>query len=165
MTREWTDMLVGARMAVDSEFSTEVANSQFSRQEWSLLMTAVEFDIEQPGDPDRASLVADTSKLSDIMPEVQRVADRQGMQGPPGKGASGSGRSFGGGVLDSVRDALGLGGGSGGTPKVDQETVSAAVSLVDRYAVELQSHLEREGRWEDVRRAASGGSGDPGEEE
>lgn len=159
MAREWTDMIVGARMAVDSEFSTQVDNSQFSRQEWSLLMTAVEFEVEHADDPERARLVADTSKVSDIMPEVQRAANMQGMQKPyGGQGTPGTGRSIGGGLLESVRDALGLGGGSGSAPAVDQATVSAAVSLVDRYATDLQSHLERENRWEDVRRAASGES-------
>lgn len=153
-------MLVGARMRVDSEFATQVEASQFSRQEWSLIMTAVEFDVDRAGDAERARLVADTSKIAEIMPEVQRVADAQG-RGMQGMGRpGGSGRSLGTGLLDAVSDALGLGrsggrgeGGSGDTA-VDPETISAAESLVDHYATELQAHLERNGRWEDVRRAA-----------
>lgn len=151
-------MLVGARMRVDSEFATQVEASQFSRQEWSLIMTAVEFDVDRAGDAERARLVADTSKIAEIMPEVQRVADAQG-RGMQGMGRpGGSGRSLGTGLLDAVSDALGLGGsgggGRGGDTAVDPETISAAESLVDHYATELQSHLERNGRWEDVRRAA-----------
>lgn len=159
MAREWTDMLVGARMRVDGEFSTQVDNSQFSRQEWSLLMTAVEFEVEHADDPEQARLVADTSKVSDVMPEVQRAANMQGMHGPySGQGTPGTGRSIGGGLLESVRNVLGIGGGRGSAPAVDQAKVSAAVSLVDRYATDLQTHLERENRWEDVRRAAGGES-------
>lgn len=171
MSGDWTDKLVGARMRVDSEFSSEVDNSQFSRQEWSLIMTAVEFDVEDAGDPEEARLVADTTKIRDILPEVQRVAEMHGMQAYGGQGSSGLGPSLGGGLLDSVKDALGLGGGgsdgggSGGgvnrgdtASDVDEETVSAAASLVDRYASRLQSHLERKDRWEEVRRAAQDGS-------
>ena len=34
--------------------------------------------------------------------------------------------------------------------------------MVDRYAEELQSHLETEGRWAEVRTAAAGdGGGEP----
>lgn len=172
MSGNWTDKLVGARMRVDSEFTSEVDNSQFSRQEWSLIMTAVEFDVENPGDPGEARLVADTTKIRDILPEVQRVAEMQGMQAYGRQRSSGLGPSLGGGLLDTVKDALGLGGGrsdgggsdgggSGGgvnrgdtVSDVDEETVSAAASLVDHYASRLQSHLERKDRWEEVRLAA-----------
>lgn len=149
MAREWTDMLVGARMRVDSEFSTQVDSSQFTRQEWGLIMTAVEFDVEHPDDPERARLVADTSKVADIMPEVERAARMQRQQ---------MGGSSGGGFVDSLKDALGFGGGRGVRGGVDQEKVSAAVSLVESYTAELQTHLEGQGRWEEVRLAASAGA-------
>jgi len=43
--RAWQDLIVGDRMAVDQEFAQQVTDSQFSRQEWGLIMTAVEFTI------------------------------------------------------------------------------------------------------------------------
>lgn len=144
--RAWHDLIVGDRMAVDQEFAQQVSDSQFSRQEWGLIMTAVEFDIEHPEDPERARLVADTSKVADIMPEVERAARMQRQQ---------MGGSSGGGFVDSLKDALGFGGGRGVRGGVDQEKVSAAVSLVESYTAELQTHLERQGRWEETRLAAS----------
>ena len=136
-------MIVGDRMAVDNEFNSQVAASEFSRQEWGLIMTAVEFEIEDPGS-DRARLVADTGNLSAVMPEMDRIAERQ-------QGMAGGGSGSGGGLLGSLKDALGL-GGSGGT---DPDRVRAAEELANAYATELQRHLEERGKWEQVCAAAS----------
>lgn len=150
MTRDWTDRIVGARMSVDSDFSSRIDNSQFSRQEWGLIMTAVEFRIEHAEDPGRARLVADTSRIEDIMPEVERAAEMQGQMG--GRGGNDPSR---GGVLGSLRDALGFGGDAGTRGSVDPNRVAAATSLVEAYTTELQSYLEKQDRWEEVRLAAS----------
>ena len=37
---EWTDAIVGERMAVDNQFTDRVTASRFSSQEWGLIMTA-----------------------------------------------------------------------------------------------------------------------------
>ncbi|PSQ36230.1 hypothetical protein BRD05_03505 [Halobacteriales archaeon QS_9_70_65] len=142
---DWQDMIVGDRMAVDEEFSTEVDGSPFSRQEWGLIMTATSFEITDPGDEEAATLVADTSELPAVMPELERVAEMGPMGGPQE-------RSGGGGLIGSVLDSLGLGSDDDG---VDEERLDAAESMVDRYAEELQSHLETEGRWAEVRTAAA----------
>ena len=147
---DWQDMIVGDRMAVDEEFSTEVDGSPFSRQEWGLIMTATSFEITDPGDEEAATLVADTSELPAVMPELERVAEMGPMGGPQEQGGGG------GGLIGSVLDSLGLGGG-GDDDGVDEERLEAAESMVDRYAEELQSHLETEGRWAEVRAAAAGG--------
>jgi hypothetical protein len=143
---DWQDHIVGARMTVDQEFADRVAESQFSRQQWGLIMTAVEFDLEHPGDPDRARIVADTSKLPHIMEEldtVERQAAAMQAGRDPGEG--------GGGLFDSVKSALGLGGDDG----PDEDLRRAAESLAQEYASELQAHLEAEDRWETVRTAAA----------
>ena len=145
MSGNWTDMIVGDRMAVDNEFNSQIESSEFSRQEWGLIMTAVEFEIEEPG-TDRARLVADTGNLSAVMPEMDRIANQQ--RGMGGGGGGGSG----GGILGSLKDALGLGGGSG---KSDPDRVRAAEDLANAYAKELQRHLEERGKWEAVQAAAS----------
>jgi hypothetical protein len=142
---EWQDRIVGARMAVDDEYAATIDNSQFSRQEWGLIMTAVEFDIREAADEQRAQLFADTSSLPQIMPEVEKVAEMNAMGGP--QQPSGGG----GGILGGLKDALGLGGSGGGTTSVDQQKVEAAERLVDGYASELQAYLEDEGRWTEVR--------------
>ncbi|MFB6295288.1 MAG: DUF5799 family protein [Halobacteriales archaeon] len=137
----WQDQLAGHRMQVDSEFSSRVRESDLTKSEWNLVMTAVEFDVE--GEGEDARLVADTSKVPGIVPEFENLASggMGGMGGAPSGGSSG-------GLLDSVKDALGVGGG-------DEEKLQAATSLAEEYAEELQAHLEEKGRWTSIRRAAN----------
>jgi hypothetical protein len=145
---DWTDRIVGARMTIDDRYASTVEGSRFSRQEWGLIMTAVEFEIEHAADDERARLVADTSGLSAVMPELERVRNSQGGMGG-GTSSRRSGESGGsGGFLGSMKDALGLGGGG-----VDPEETEAAEELAAGYAAELQSYLEEQGRWEEVRAA------------
>lgn len=148
--RGWQDLVVGDRMAVDQEFAQRVTDSQFSRQEWGLIMTAVEFEIENPGDDERARIVANTSKVDQVMPELENIQSQMGAMGGPGGGQ----KSSGGGIFGSVKDALGLGGG-GGDGGVDQDRVDAASQLAQEYAGELQQRLESQGKWMQVREAAS----------
>jgi hypothetical protein len=137
---DWTDRIVGDRMAVDQEFNDRVRASEFSNQEWGLIMTAVEFDIEHADDPERARIAADTESLPQMLPELEKV--RQGT-GPGGPGAQ-RGTDSGTGVLDAIRGALGMGGDD------DAERLDAAERLVDEYADALQQRLEDEGKWEGV---------------
>jgi hypothetical protein len=110
-------------------------------------MTATELEIEAPGEPEAARIVANTEKLPQIMPELENVRSQvESMGGAP---ASDSGSS--GGLVDSIKGALGLGGGGGG---VDQAKLEAAEQLTQEYADELQRHLESKGKWEQVRIAA-----------
>jgi len=147
---EWTDAIVGDRMTVDNQFNDRVSASQFSSQEWGLIMTATEFEIENPDDPDEARIVADTSSLPAIMPELENVRSQMAaMGGAPGGGAGGGGGS-GGGLVDSIKGALGLGGGGGNDGPSDEE-LEAAERLVQEYAAELQAQLESVGKWEQVR--------------
>ncbi|PSQ58609.1 MAG: hypothetical protein BRD23_06385 [Halobacteriales archaeon SW_9_67_25] len=150
MSEDWRDQLAGARMQVDQQFQSRLEQSEFTNQEWGLIMTAVEFDIEHPGDPDRAEMVADTSQLDQIFPELDRLKEQMG--GPMGGGAD-SGSS--GGVLGAFKDLLGgvSGGGSGGT---DRERMDAAMDMAEEYATDLQAYLEKRGRWEEIRQAAEG---------
>lgn len=146
---DWQDMMVGDRMAVDSEFAPRVEESQFSRQEWGLVMTATRFEIEQSADPESAELVADTSDLESMMPEIEKVANMGPMGTPQSKSVDS------GGVLESILGSLGLGSGTSVSGGVDEDKLDAAEELVAQYAAELQGHLEAEGRWETVREAAA----------
>ena len=139
----WTDAIVGERMAVDQQFSGEVRDSSFSNQEWGLIMTAADFEIEDADDPEAARIVPDTEKVAGIMPEVEKMSERMG-----GAGAGGN-ESKSGGITSSVKNALGLGGG--GDDGADPERVAAAEELLGEYASALQTHLEEKGRWEQVR--------------
>ena len=145
----WQDMMVGDRMTVDGEFSPRVEDSQFSRQEWSLIMTATTFEIENPDDPETAELVADTSDLRGMMPELETVAGMGPMGAPQAESPD-----SGGGLFSSVLDALGIGSDKQ-TDGTDEEKLRAAEELVAEYAGELQAHLESEKRWERVRNAAA----------
>ncbi|MFC4450449.1 DUF5799 family protein [Halorussus aquaticus] len=148
--RAWQDLIVGDRMTVDQEFAQRITDSQFSRQEWGLIMTAVEFEIENPGDDEQARIVADTSKVEQVMPELENI--RNQMNSMTGGGGGGSGGGGGGGVFDSVKSALGLGGGGGGA---DRDRIEAADRLAQEYAGELQQRLESQGKWSQVRDAAA----------
>ncbi|MFB6179327.1 MAG: DUF5799 family protein [Halorientalis sp.] len=150
MTDQWTDRIVGDRMAVDQQFTDRVTSSPFSRQQWGLVMTAVEFDIEHPEDEAQAELVADTSNLPAVLPELDSVE-----QGPMGMGGPGQREDTGGGMLGGIKDALGLGGESDGDDEIDQERLAAAERLAKEYAAELQAHLEDGGKWAEIRAAAS----------
>ncbi|OYR39083.1 hypothetical protein DJ82_11655 [Halorubrum sp. Ib24] len=146
---EWTDAIVGDRMTVDNQFTDRVSASRFSSQEWGLIMTATELEIEDAADPEEARIVADTSSLPAIMPELENVRSQvAAMGGAPDRGDGGG---AGGGLVDSIKGALGL-GGSGGGGGSDEE-LAAAEQLVQEYADELQAHLEDNGKWEQVRLA------------
>jgi hypothetical protein len=146
----WTDRIVGERMTVDQEFAARIEESQFSNQQWSLIMTATEFEIEDPADPDRARIVANTDKIGGILPELENV--QAGMGAMAGPGADGGGSS--GGIVDTIMGALGMNDAGGPS---EEEQRRAAERLTQEYADELQSHLESTGRWETVRRDAAGG--------
>ena len=150
MGREpWMDRVVSDRMAVDQEFSQRVNESRFSSQQWGLIMTAAEFEIRDPERPGDARLVADTSKLPQIMPELERIdaqAQAPGAGGTPGSGG-GSSSGSGGGVLASIKSALGLGKDGSGS---NDEELRAAETLVEEYADRLQTRLEEQGKWASV---------------
>ena len=139
MSSQWQERIAGARMQVDQQFNDRVLNSQFTNQEWGLIMTAVEFDIENPENPDDAELVAKTENIKHVVPELSKIQQQQGMAG------QGS-QSGGSGILGSIRNLL-TGTDASGS---DAETIEAATALVDEYAVELQQFLEEQGRWEDI---------------
>ena len=141
---EWTDAIVGERMTVDNQFTERVTASRFSSQEWGLIMTATEFEIEHSNDPEAARLVADTSNLPAVMPELENVRSQVAAMGGGGGDTGGSG----GGIVDSILGALGLGGDGDGA---SDEEIEAAERLVQEYADELQAHLEEVGKWEQVR--------------
>lgn len=135
----WTDAIVGERMAVDRDFSERIRESDFSNQEWGLVMTATEFEIEHADDPERARIVADTSNLPQMMPELENVRSQMGGMG---------GSKSSGGIVDSIKGALGFGGDG-----VDDERLETAERLVQEYADELQERLESKGKWERVRKS------------
>ncbi|RQG86957.1 hypothetical protein EA462_14970 [Natrarchaeobius halalkaliphilus] len=146
----WTDQIVGERMTVDQEFSTHIQDSQFSNQEWSLIMTATTFEIEQPDDPEQARMVANTDQVDQVIPELENIQSSMGAMGAEG-GSQPS--SSGGGIVDSIKGALGFSGTTDSGS--DEAKLEAAEDLTQKYAAELQSHLESNGRWESVREAAS----------
>ncbi|WP_313691356.1 DUF5799 family protein [Halorarum halobium] len=141
---DWTDAIVGDRMAVDREFTERVRESRFSNQEWGLIMTATEFEIEDSDDPESARIVADTSDLPGIIPELDNISNQ--MNAMAGGGSS-DGGVF-GGILEDIRSLFDGASGGGG---VDREKLQAAERLTGEYADELQRHLESKGTWEQVR--------------
>jgi hypothetical protein len=145
MTDDWQDLIVGARMSVDQQFANRVQASSLSRPQWGLVMTAVDFEFENPGDPEDARIVADTSSLKHVLPEMDNVDEQMNQMGAGGS-------SGGSGVVGGIKDALGIGGGDDD----HEELADESRELAQAYADELQAFLEDEGRFEEVRRAAAG---------
>jgi hypothetical protein len=148
MTNDWTDSLAGARMQVDQQFEHRVEASEFTSQEWGLIMTAVEFDIHEPGDPERAELYADTENLPEIVPELERIQREMG--GSPTAVEEGHGSGITGRIRQMV-DSLTADRDTSG----DSERLAKAETLVQDYAEDLQTYLEKRGRWDELRQAAS----------
>ena len=142
----WTDRIVGARMAVDRSFADRVQESQFSNQEWSLIMTATTFEIDRPDEPADARLFANTDHLGEVLPELEKIRSQPGAMGGPG----GSGGSA-GGFFSGIKRALGVGNDDSSR----RDDRAAAESLTAEYATKLQAHLQENGRWEAVCEAAS----------
>lgn len=146
----WTDQIVGDRMTVDRQFTERVTASEFSSQEWGMIMTAVEFEIERADTPDEATLVANTKNVPQVMDAVDDVNSQMGaMGGAPGGGSPDRGN---GGLFDSIKGALGL----GDDDSIDEDRVAAAQALADEYATELETHLKENGKWERACQAAAG---------
>jgi hypothetical protein len=142
MSDAWRDIVAGDRLALDQEFQSRVREAGLSSQEWGLVMTAVEFEVEDPGDPETAELVADTSRLGAVLPQMKKVREQAG---GPGGGDTGTGGDQ--GVIDSAKRLLGLG---------DDERRGTAEELAAEYATRLQERLMRTGRWEHVCAVAAG---------
>jgi len=145
----WRDALAAERMRVDREFEEQVQSSSFTRQQWGLVMTAVEFDIEGASNPETAELVADTSKLPSVMPQIEQMEQGGGGMGAPAGGPSNGGGS-GGGLLGKLTSLLPGGGSSGGGKRQDE-----AASLAQEYADALQQRLEKRDRWQAICEQAS----------
>lgn len=144
MTDDWRSRIAGERMAVDKQFNDRVEASSFSNQQWGLVMTAVEFEITDPSDPETARLIADTSNLDSVMPEIDRVGKQSPMGGQRDKTQSG------GGFIAGVKAVLGLVDEDEGDERTDE-----AETLAQAYAEELQAKLKSNGRWESVCDVAS----------
>jgi hypothetical protein len=147
---DWTDSVVGERMQVDQEFSQQVQASEFTSQEWSLVMTAIEFEIEGAEDPDTASVAVDDSNLEQVIPEFDEIRSQMDAMGGMAGGSQSGGGGGGGGVMDSVKSALGLGGGDGDEDAEHERKEEAATKLTAAYAERFEARLRENGRWEEV---------------
>jgi hypothetical protein len=129
----WTDSIAGDRMAVDRKFSERVSQSDFTSQEWGLIMTATDLEIEHADDADRARIVANTDQLANVMPELENVRKQIPGAGKPKQSGS---------LVDSIKGRFGLGGGG------SDRRLEEAEKLTQAYADQLQEHLESKGKWE-----------------
>ena len=155
MSDQWRDQMAGARMQVDQQFNDRILNSEFTNQQWGLIMTAVEFEIRNPEDPETAQLVANTENVPQILPELENLP--QGTGGSPMAGGSDTGTSD--GLFGRIQSLFG-----GTSSDVDEEQLDAATTLVDEYTRELQKHLQEQGQWASLCEAAARDS-DEGDDE
>jgi hypothetical protein len=149
MTDKWTDMLAGARMQVDQQFQSRLERSEFTNQEWGLVMTAVDFKIMNADDPEEAQLVADRDQIRQIIPELDSIQRQMGgaarpvESNPDGSGMFGRLKQYLGFLSDDSSD------------KPDEERLASAKMLVDEYTEQLEAYLRENGRWEEIREAAA----------
>jgi len=129
---DWRDRLARYRLRADREFEDRIREAALDRRQWNLAMTAVTFRFADADDPAAAELVADTTNLDDVLPEMRAVGEEDDD----------------GGLLDGVTSALGL---DDGEDPLKQE----AERLVEEYTDELGAILKRENAWDDLRRAAA----------
>jgi hypothetical protein len=111
-------------------------------------MTAVEFDITNPQEPSAAEMTANTENVEQILPELENLP--QGMARPDGSTGSESG-----GIVDSLKGILGFDSSDANGSGVDEDKLTAATELVEEYAMQLQSHLKEQGRWDEICAAAA----------
>jgi hypothetical protein len=149
MADNWADMLAGARMQVDQQFQERLEQSDFTNQEWGLVMTAVEFEVLNADDPEEAQLVADREKIRQIIPELDSIQREMGgaarpvESNPDGSGMFGRIKQYLGFLSDDTSD------------ETDQERLATAKVLVDEYTEQLEAYLRERGRWEEIRQAAA----------
>jgi hypothetical protein len=147
MTDDWTDQLAGARMQVDQQYQETLDASDFSNQEWGLVMTAVDWEIENPEDPENATLIADKSKLPDIVPELRNIQQEMGGSSTPVDEGPDT-RGFLGRIKQYIHHL------QAGTDGSSEKKIADAKELVEGYTRALQEYLEERGRWEDICAAA-----------
>jgi len=143
MPQDWRALIAAERMELDGEFSDRVRASSLSSQQWSLVMTAVEFEVESPETPEDARMVANTDNLPAVASELDTVE-----AATPGASTHGGG---GDGLLSRISDFFGSGGGG------NDELLAEAEDLAGEYADRLQEKLVARGRWEAVCSHAAGG--------
>lgn len=127
----WQDAIATERMAVDRAFTEQVAASALSNDSWELVMTAVELEIRGPSDPETAELVANTDRLSSVLPAIASIE----AQRDPGSGP---------GLVGRLRGRLPWVSG----PSDDYRRTAEA--LAGAYAQALRAKLESAGRWETI---------------
>lgn len=153
MNDKWTDMMAGARMQVDQQFQHRLERSEFTNQEWGLVMTAVEFEVLDANDPENAHLAADREQIRQIIPELDTIQREMGGAARPVEN-----NPDGSGIFGQLKQYLGfLSEDTSDEP--DEERLAAAKVLVDEYTEELETYLRERGRWEEVCETAAAQQG------
>lgn len=139
----WTDAIISERIAVDEEFEMNVADSEFTKQEWNIMMSMLELKITNVDDPENAQVSANVEKLPEILKNLESVETR------PSQPAANTGEPKGiGGKLRAklfgikVGDVISFDRGDDG---IDEKRLQTAEQLVNDYLSALQTQLEMTG--------------------
>lgn len=127
------ELLFGHRMNADKAFSEQVADSEFSKGEWELIMSVLSFEIDDAQDPANASLLPVVDELDRALQAAKEVP---GVQDP----YSSEGRSS-GVVIDRISGLF------GGASKQIGDRRAEAEALVDEYAQVLEAQLKEQAAW------------------
>jgi hypothetical protein len=139
----WTDAIISERITVDEEFEMNVAESEFTKQEWDTIMSMLELRMENVDDPENAQVSADVERLPQILKNMGSVEMRPSQSGtntgePKGIGGKLREKLFG----VKVGDVINL---DRGDDKINEGRLRTAEQLVEDYLNELQTQLEKTG--------------------
>lgn len=127
------ELLFGHRMNADKAFSEQVAHSEFSRGEWELIMSVISFEIDDPQDPENASLLPVVDELDRALQAAKEVP---GANDPYSREGGSSG-----GVIDRITGLF------GGESKTTGDRRGEAEALVGEYAQVLEAQLKEQAAW------------------
>ncbi len=145
------ELLVGHRLAVDQEFAERLRESEFSSMEWDLIMSTVSFELEDPGDPETATIVPNVEDLPAAISAIEDLPDTgHGSHGNPERGGDASG------MVDRLTSRLGFDRTEGSSSPDDRR--QAATALVTEYAEVLQIHLKQQRAWTELCDRLAGGT-------
>lgn len=131
------ELLIGHRMNADKVFASRVAESRFSRAEWDLIMSIVEFEIDDPSDPETAKLLPVTDDLDDALAATDEIPTVNASD--PYSAGSPQSESF----LDRLTNWI-------GRFSLDDERREKATVLVNEYAATLQGQLRQRDVWDEL---------------
>ncbi len=138
-------------MAVDQQFTDRLAESSFSNAEWDVIMSVVEFELADPATPEHAHIEPRLDDLDTAVSAANDVPD-VAATGPVAGDQQDNDRK---GVMGTIMNRLGMGGGGSNTGNSDDRRHDAE-SLINEYSDSLEQRIKDAGEWQNLCAAVEG---------